>query len=197
MWPSLYAWPLALAFVFPDGRLPSRRWRAAAALAAASVALLIFGLATGGRNLEKPFADVANPLPVHFSKQVAAFFVFPALAGTLASLILGAAAIRMRYGGSGGTERLQLLWLAYAVLLLPLGLFVCALWQLVTGDLGAGPFAVLLVMHAAVAGSVAIAVTRYRLYEIDRLLRDFALLLTCAAGQIVLPAALVEQGDRW
>jgi hypothetical protein len=32
----------------------------------------------------------------------------------------------------------------------------CALWQLVFRDVGATPFAVLLVMHAAVASSVAI-----------------------------------------
>ena len=30
-WPVLFLWPLALAFVFPDGRLASRRWRPAAA----------------------------------------------------------------------------------------------------------------------------------------------------------------------
>ena len=26
-WPVLFIWPLVLAFVFPDGALPSRRWR--------------------------------------------------------------------------------------------------------------------------------------------------------------------------
>ncbi len=27
LWPLLYAWPIAVAYVFPDGRLLSRRWR--------------------------------------------------------------------------------------------------------------------------------------------------------------------------
>jgi hypothetical protein len=33
-WPVLFLWPLALAYVYPDGRLPSPRWRPIAALAA-------------------------------------------------------------------------------------------------------------------------------------------------------------------
>jgi hypothetical protein len=35
-WPFFFAWPLAVAFVFPDGRLPSRRWRPYALFAVAS-----------------------------------------------------------------------------------------------------------------------------------------------------------------
>ena len=33
MWPLLYAWPIAIAFVFPNGRLLSPRWRVPAAAA--------------------------------------------------------------------------------------------------------------------------------------------------------------------
>jgi hypothetical protein len=46
-WPVLFLWPLALAFVFPDGALPSPRWRpvawAAAVDGAGIVVLLVFG----------------------------------------------------------------------------------------------------------------------------------------------------------
>ena len=41
MWPVFFAWPLAIAFVFPDGRLPSRRWRPYALFAAFSIAFLV------------------------------------------------------------------------------------------------------------------------------------------------------------
>ena len=37
LWPVFFAWPLAIAFVFPDGRLPSRRWRPYALFAAVSM----------------------------------------------------------------------------------------------------------------------------------------------------------------
>ncbi|MDP9225400.1 MAG: hypothetical protein M3P18_16460, partial [Actinomycetota bacterium] len=38
LWPAFFAWPLAVAFVFPDGRLPSGRWRPYALFAAGSMA---------------------------------------------------------------------------------------------------------------------------------------------------------------
>ena len=37
-WLVLFAWPLALAYAFPDGRLPSARWRPAAGVAFAACA---------------------------------------------------------------------------------------------------------------------------------------------------------------
>ena len=37
LWPAFFAWPLAVAFVFPNGRLPSRRWRPYALFAAGSI----------------------------------------------------------------------------------------------------------------------------------------------------------------
>jgi two-component system NarL family sensor kinase len=40
-WPVLFLWPLALAFVFPDGHLPSLRWRPAAAVAAVASAGIV------------------------------------------------------------------------------------------------------------------------------------------------------------
>src|SRR5262249_48125161 len=35
-WPLLYAWPIAVTFVFPDGRFLSRRWRYVAVAGAVS-----------------------------------------------------------------------------------------------------------------------------------------------------------------
>lgn len=62
-WPFFFAWPLAVAFVFPDGRLPSRRWRPYTLFAVASMALLVLLLVLSAQ-LEKPFSDVPNPFPL-------------------------------------------------------------------------------------------------------------------------------------
>ena len=49
LWPVFFAWPLAVAFVFPDGRLPSRRWRPYALFAAGSMTLLMVVLVLADR----------------------------------------------------------------------------------------------------------------------------------------------------
>ena len=53
-----------------------------------------------------------------------------------ASLFVGAAAVRSRYRRSKGIERLQMLWLAYAALLIPLGVVCFLVWGLVFGEPG-------------------------------------------------------------
>ena len=64
-----------------------------------------------------------------------------------------------------------MLWLAYAVMLIPLGVVCFLLWSLLVGEGGGDAVvAFLLGMEAAVAIAVGVAVTRYRLYEIDRLI---------------------------
>jgi signal transduction histidine kinase len=170
LWPVFFAWPLAVAFVFPDGRLPSRRWRPYALFAVGSMTLLAVVLVLSDE-LEEPFSDVSNPFPLRLPEAVG--FLRPlAWLSVFASLFVGAAAVRVRYGRSKAIERLQMLWLACAALLLPLGVLWFLVWRLAFGEAGAGDAVVgfLLGMEAAVAIAVGVAVRRYRLYEIDRLI---------------------------
>ena len=141
---------------------------------------------------------------MQLSEGTAALIFAPAWVGVLASLFLGAAAIRARYKRAVGEERLQLLWLTWAALLLPLGLATWALWAIFVGAPGAAAFALLLVMQAAVALAVAIAVTRHGLYEIDRLVNRtlvYAALtaaLALAYAAVALVAGVVTgRGSPW
>lgn len=168
LWPAFFAWPLAVAFVFPDGQLPSRRWRPSALFAAASFAFLVLILVLANR-LEAPFSGVPNPFPFRLPDALA-FVRLPAWLTVFASLFVGAAAVRVRYRRSEGTERQQLLWLAYAALLIPLGVVFFLVSGLLFGASDDAVVGFLLGMQAAVAVAVGIAVTRYRLYEIDRLI---------------------------
>ncbi len=168
LWPVFFAWPLAITFVFPDGRLPSRRWRPYAIFAVGSMTLLVV-LLVMSEKLESPFEDVANPFPVRWPDALG-FLRGPAWLAVFASLFVGAAAVRTRYRRSTGIERLQMLWLAYAALLVPLGVVCFLVWGFVLGEPGDAVLAVLLATQAAVALAVGVAVTRYRLYEIDRLI---------------------------
>lgn len=152
-----------VALVFPDGRLPSSRWRwparaAMGALAAAAI-LIVF----------TP-AEILNILPWNpLAIDALPVWVW-ALAGPLGSVgtvlisVLGVAAVVTRYRRGAGVERQQLRWFVAAVLL--------AVVPITVSPLGGGPIAFLLAVFGLllVPVSVWIAVTRYRLYEIDRLI---------------------------
>jgi signal transduction histidine kinase len=202
LWPAFFAWPLAVAFVFPDGRLPSPRWRRYAFFAAGSFGLLAVALVTATR-LEHPFSDVPNPFPLRLPDSFG--FLRPvAWLAMFASLLVGAAAVRSRYKRSAGINRLQMLWLAYAALLIPLGVVCFLLWGVLFGEPGDAVAAFLLGMEAAVALAVGVAVMRYRLYEIDRLINRTVVytLLTASLGLVyavvsVVAGVVVGRGSAW
>lgn len=202
LWPVYFAWPLAVAFVFPDGRLPSRRWRPVAGLAAAAFAVLVATIVLGD-SLESPFADVRNPFPLRLPDALA-FVRTIAWLSVFAGLFAGAAAAWTRYKRSRETERLQMLWLAYAALLIPLGVVCFLLWGLLVGEPGDAVVGFLLAMEAAVAIAVGIAVTRHRLYDIDRVINrtlvyaaltaSLGLLYACVS---LLVGVAAGRGSTW
>ena len=205
-WPALYAWPIAVAYIFPDGRLLSRRWRWVAGAAVVSF-VGFMGLAMLSPSPFEENPGVHNPLAGNAVGEslVGTGIWVPFWLGILASLFAGALAIRVRFRRSSGIERLQTLWLAWAAALIPLGLVICASSWLVFGDLvGQAVFPFLLVMEAAVAAAVGIAVARYRLYAIERLLSrtlvyavlTFLLAGTYAAVTLVLGVGL-GRGSAW
>jgi signal transduction histidine kinase len=194
-WPVLFAWPLALAFAFPTGRLPSRRWRAPAALAALSCGgLLVVLLLTPDLAVEGG-GELANPLPLTVSDSgvgEATVVVWVLWVAMLVSLFAGAAAVAARYRAGDAVERRQVLWLAYGALLVPLWLGGSQLASIVLGVSGDG-FALLLLLHAWLALAVAVAVTRHGLYGIDRLLNRTLVYgaLTAALAAVYAAAALL------
>jgi signal transduction histidine kinase len=145
-----------------------------------------------GDQLEKPFSDVANPFPLRWPEALG-FLRLPAWLAVFASLFIGAAAATSRYKRSQGIERLQMLWLAYAALLIPLGMISFLAWGLVFGEAGDAVLGLLLGMEAAVAIAVGVAVTRYRLYEIDRLINRTLVytLVTVSLGLLYAVVALL------
>jgi signal transduction histidine kinase len=202
LWPVFFAWPLAIAFVFPDGRLPSPRWRPYALFAACSLTSLVLLLVVADQ-LEEPFSDVSNPFPLRLP-DVLGFLRLPVWLAMFASLFVGAAAARVRYKRSKGIERLQMLWLAYAAVLIPLGIAFFLAWGLLFGEGGDAVVAFLLTMEAAVALAVGVAVTRYRLYEIDRLINRTLVytLVTASLGLLYTVVALLAgvvlgRGSTW
>jgi signal transduction histidine kinase len=194
-WVVLFLWPLALAFVFPDGHLPSPRWRlpAGLALVSAAGALLLLPLQ---QELEGPHGDVRNPLVGGADLDFLAPVFWACWFGLLLSLVAGALALRARYRAGDRERRRQVLWLAYGALLPPLWLGGSSLANLLLGEFDSPDLLVLMLVHAWLAVAVAVAVTRHGLYEIDRLFNRtlvYGVLTALLAGTYALVALLAGQ----
>jgi hypothetical protein len=183
-----------VAIAFPDGRVPSPRWRLPIGIVVCVVGvgtllqlvrpgpLLVGGPASGARN---PFGIEA----------LAAFGGVADVAvslGLFAITILGVAAVIVRYRRGDPTERQQQRWFLAAVSLaaVPFALTVLP-W---TG----GPQMALIaaVGLILVPVSVGIAVTRYRLYEIDHLISRTLVYVPLTALLAGLYAAVVSLLQR-
>ena len=196
-WPLLFAVLIAIAFVFPDGRLPSPRWRRVAfGTVAAFGAFLVLSF-FDSEPFESPYEHVDKPLP----GLPGIFGVLWPLAflGMLAGLLAGAQAVRLRFRRARGIERLQLKWLAYTAVLVPLTVIVC-----ISGALAADGVeekdvfnALFFFMLGAIPTSVGVAVLRYRLYEIDRVINRtlvYGVLSLLLAGAYAATALLLGTG---
>jgi hypothetical protein len=162
-WVAQWVWApsvgLLVTFVpllFPDGRLPSPRWRPVAWLSALSIVLTcgLYGV------LLWPLRAVIDRDPVELLTAGQAIvlnssFPFMVLCG-LACLT----ALAVRFRRARGIERQQLKWLLFAaaitVVILSLSLLVNRLW--------------LLPLLPAIPVAAGIAILRYRLYDIDRII---------------------------
>jgi len=198
-WPLLFAPFAAIAFVFPDGHLPSPRWRRIAigsvTFVVASVAVQL--LAPG--KLETPFEAFTTPLP---QLPKAAFFPIYTLAslGLVASLIAAAVAMRVRLRRAVGEERQQIKLVVYAGALIPLAVLVGWAESFITGNAGTAATVAFLVVLIVIPLAIGVAVMRYRLYEIDRIVNrtlvyvtlSVLLAATYAAVSLLLGVALGE-----
>jgi signal transduction histidine kinase len=188
-WPTLFICVAALALVFPDGRLPSPRWRRVAIVAAVSfAALTVVSLLSAGRYSEK-FDHVSSPLPELSEAVVALPFMVFGL-GALAGLVAGALALRIRMKRASLVERLQLKWLAYAAMLVPAAVVTSVVEGAVGGGDGAATVIATTLALTAIPLAIGVAVLRYRLYEIDRLINRTLVYVTLTTGLAAVFAAV-------
>src|SRR5215211_5677712 len=156
-----------LLLLFPDGRLPSKRWRL---LAWFSGVMLVLENQGGVPN---PFGLEGLPWLAD-----AALVLLPPLP---LCILASALSLVLRYRRSGGEEREQIKWIAYAASVAGL-LYLIAIVspfvfapEIVSGGNSLGPpplwlellFSVAVVGFAGVPVAIGFAVLRYRLYDID------------------------------
>jgi hypothetical protein len=164
---ALIGFPLVI-LLFPDGRLPSRRWRPVVGAYLAITGAAVLGTAAAavsialGRHVDlQASGNLANlgrgstawlgPVMAVFFLAVAAFWL--AAIGRQA----------MSYRRSSGDRRQQLKWLAS-------GAAVCGvfgIWAIATNS---ALWQVLILGFAALPAGIGVGILKYRLYDIDRII---------------------------
>ena len=193
-----------LLLLFPNGGLPSRRWRPLAWLSGVVILVLSVGrmLEPGPLETLEHLKGVQNPLGLEGASWLtdAGFVVLPLLP---LCMVASALSLVLRYRRSGGEEREQIKWIAFA------GSFMVMLYLAVMSAglvvwLVSGPEApmldelswwgplqeyVLVLSFTAVPVAIGFAVLKYRLYDIDILINR-----TLVYGALTASLALVYFG---
>jgi hypothetical protein len=171
-----------LVLLFPDGRLPSRRWRpvlwAMFVVAAGWAAQqLQVGTVYGGLTNALAAAKVTYPNPLGvfprhgwFSGFVAVIFVLALVTGALSVV-----SVLIRRRGASAELRQQLAWLGYVGVMTVMWGAVLLIYLVATNGanswLGTLTWASLVLTPVVgIPLACAVAVLKYRLYEIDRLI---------------------------
>jgi hypothetical protein len=192
-WWWLPQFALILVFtplLFPTGRLLSARWRPVAVAAAAATTLIAVGGALEPTlKLQNEDYTVRNPIGLTVVPDEEAGLLGAVLFGVLVCCAVAAlVSVVLRFRRSRGVERQQLKWFTYAAVL-------AILLQAVPAPLGEGAvYDVLFGLTIAfIPIAAGIAVLRYRLYDIDRLINRTLVygLLTAILGLGYAAAVLV------
>ena len=194
---SLWAVGICLAItlpllLLPNGRLRSRRWRLVAVAAVVGTTVELVGWVLSPTPMTQTLMPVAKPFPLGGWAGTAAGIISWVGWGVLFACIpVAAVCVVLRFRSSGGVERQQLRWVAAGATLAAAGPALV----LPLEALGlAPPDAFALPMLLAVPLAVGVAVLRYRLWDLDRLVSrtvTYALVTVLLAVPylLVVPAA--------
>jgi signal transduction histidine kinase len=201
MWVPIVSLPATfLILLFPDGHLPSPRWRWFAWVLGISMAITFLAILFGpGRLEESPFPGVVNPLGSEALRPVlvvatASIVMLPiGVIGSLVSLV-------QRFRRSTGIERLQLRWLVTAagtvatLYASALVLSFNASWGTEATPAWLGVIQVLaIVSFGMIPIAIGISVLRYHLFDIDLVINK-ALLLAAMVVFITLVYVAIVVG---
>jgi hypothetical protein len=172
--PGIVIGVVFLVLLFPDGRLPSRRWWPLGLAGAAALAVPTVVLAVGTWPLRGP--ELVTPEGEEPELVTAVFGI--TLMTTLALGAISVVALVLRFRRAGAVQRQQIKWFAYlAAPSVPLGMFAQVPPY--------GPYLEFLGAALQLAG-LGIGIFRFRLWDIDRLINRTLVygLLTALLGAV-------------
>jgi hypothetical protein len=183
----LVSGPTLLFLLFPTGRAQSHGWRWVVWVAVAAAGVAVAGLAfqPGELDYEPP---VANPLGAGAFEGVVSAAATAGQVVALLTLLAAALGMVARLRRARGVERVQLKWFAYAAAIVAIA-FPMAAVGTTEGPLADVLWGFALLSFMGIPAAAGIAILRYRLYDIDLVIRRTlvyaALTATLAGGYLV------------
>jgi hypothetical protein len=194
--PGIAVVALFLPLLFPDGHLPSPRWKPAAYFAAANVVLaVILTMFAPDTYADAGYPSIRNPIGLD---RFASFF--DGIAVVLEPLLLllvvvSALALFDRVRRGDDDERQQVKWFAFAGALLLCSFLLEAASRFAAELRGPSDLAATLAL-TAIPVAVGIAILRYRLYDIDLIINRtivYVLLTAVLAGVYTAAVAFFQR----
>ena len=198
--PSVGLMGMFLILLFPDGRLPSPRWRwlarfSGTTLVVTSVATLV----APGPFTDMGFPSVANPLGIDALRGISGVITAASVTAILLSIAGCTVGLIVRFRRSKGQERLQMKWLAAAASFVALGyvtsMTINGLYYYSDGSQTPAWFdaiwEIALFSFVLIPIAVGIAILKHRLYEIDVIITKTVVFGTLAAFITAVYVAVV------
>ena len=194
--PAIAVFVLFLPLLFPDGHLPSPRWRPAAFVAAAAVVIAaLITMVTPGTYADLGYPSIRNPIGLDQYQGIFDAIDVGMRSLLLAIVALGASALFSRVRGADADERRQIKWFAYAGTLLLITFVVDAIAGFVPSLMSVTAILAGIALSAFPA-AVGIAILRNRLYDIDLIINRtvvYVLLTAVLAGVYTASVALFQR----
>ena len=160
-----------LLLLFPTGHLPSPRWKPVAWMATIGIALMSGAVLVGPGAFED--LPIENPIALDDASLALRLLGEGGFFLTLAAILASVASLIVRYRRAVGEEKQQLKWVAFGVAVLAIGVAGTVVWDMVNGSAelsdDTGNLVIALSL-TVVPITIGLAILRYRLYDIDRII---------------------------
>ena len=179
--PPIFIMLTQLPLYFPNGQLPSPRWRwfGVYTVVAGSLATLILMI-----DPAEVYPGVANPVHIEWPAEIADILRIIAFVPLLAFSLVGSlVSLFVRYRRAGVTERAQLRWVFWALGLVIIALLTTWVVSAAGNDVNLSVFGA--AVYTLIPISIGFSVLRYRLFDIDRIVSrttSYAISLLAAVG---------------
>jgi signal transduction histidine kinase len=176
VWISEWPWALVLSLpftyllmLFPDGRLPSPRWRPFAWATGVFIGFVTVAFAFDPIYHRR--LGVGNPLGIEAFEPLVDFVEGPGFAGLFVAMFVSLASLVIRYRRSDRGRRQQIKWVAYAAAIASSAFALSSLSDVLGLESAWSRSILPLIAFVTIPVAVGVAILRFRLFDIDVVIR--------------------------